>query len=278
MRRAMTAAACSVGVCAVLLLGSPKTPAAAVHWSKRVAPQCTAALPARQGLPAPGFVRSQQDARAQASFTTKFTPEGRAQLVARAGELVVEKTVAPDGGFVIAFRMGDDEVRIALRLAGVDVVRGQTALHLEFGQSDDADFLKVKELLAGSKALRAHRVLAANLEPKTLATPAGVGTLLTDAFLAVLDGDASSVERLTERVTKRIQARLKRVRREDEDPGCYEKWEAEVMRAWYSYVVCMYSYSVWNPLKEACTVRYFVWIESAWWSFISCSAFPIRQE
>lgn len=279
MGRAVKAVVCSVAGCLALLLAPASGPVAtAGAASYRVAPpQCRVVVPVKQGTAAPGFAAAQHDARAQASFLTRFTPDGRAQMVARAGELEVEKTVAPDGSFAAVLKAGHDEVRLGLRMVGLDISRGERSIHVELGQASDAELLQVKELLAGSRAIRGHRVLAGNLETKTLRTPAGAATLVLDALLGALDGDPSAIERLNERITRRSQATARRVRGKDEH-DCYLEWENEVMKAWWSYAACMASFSIWNPFKEVCTARYLLWVESAWWHFIACSAFPLRLD
>ncbi len=220
----------------------------------------------------PRAVQVHVDPRTQATFFTRFTDDGMAVLDTSVGELAVQKIVGRDGRVQIVARAADETVSLTLAPGTVDLLRGDRSYHLEFGSASDADFLAVKTLLAGSRAVWLFRILAAGLDPATLKTPAGIGTLLTDAVLGLLDGDVAAVDRLGQYFEKARKGRLRRAMVE----GCYETYEAEVVRAWGSYVDCKMDFAMWNPLRQACTARWMLWAESAWFSFLSCSAMPIR--
>jgi hypothetical protein len=230
----------------------------------------------RQVASLPRGPQSYHDSRAGASFVARFNSERNAALSTRAGELQVEKTVAPDGSFTLVLQTGNDRVTFRVRGGGVAATRGGESMQVEMGQATDEQLLSLKRLLSGSKALRLHRILAANLDPDTLVTPAGVATLLTDAFLGVLDGDAGAMDRFGQFFARKKQPTLRRVKLQE--LGCYEEWEAEVIRAWDDYVACKSAFAIWNPIRQACTIRYDVWAESAWFHFLACIAFPFATE
>jgi hypothetical protein len=142
---------------------------------------------------------------------------------------------------------------------------------------DDESLLAVQQVLAGSAALRQLRSLARDLEEVVDVRPAVAGVAVTDALLGFLGGDPGAPARLASRMRARREARMRQVALAEEPTGCYQKWEREVMTAWIEYEACQDDFAWWNPLKEACTVRYLVWVESAWFSFIGCSALPINQ-
>ena len=115
-----------------------------------------------------------------------------------------------------------------------------------------------------------------NVEPAFEQSPAGAALLLSDALVGLLDGDIGAIERLGRGIAARRAARL-RPAHFSNSPGCFEIYEAEVIRAWIDYQECRNSFAWWNPLKEGCTLRWMLWAESAWFSFIGCSAVPIAR-
>lgn len=286
MRRAVRFAVClaAVGVLGICLSSVKPVPvrAAAMKSAGYPASVCSAALPGGSSRrpAAPGMGVTHFDARAQARFEGRLMPDGTALFTTRSGQLVARKTVGPDGGVRIVLEAGDDRLEVSMQGYDVDITRGETSVHLDLANAEDSDFLKAKMLVAGSNALRLHRLLAISLDPRTLRTVSGMGTLLTDAFLGLLDGDVGAVDRLGERLAERRRAKIRRVSLEDPEAekGCYEEYEAELFRAWDSYVNCKALTPYWNPFRELCTARYMLWAESAWFHFLSCCAIPIRTE
>ncbi|MGE5357866.1 MAG: hypothetical protein ACM3NQ_02540 [Bacteroidales bacterium] len=287
MRRAITLVASAVVICAALVASRPFGLAAGPTRPAYRAPQCRAIVPikaGRTGAPnTPAASLSHYDSRVQASFVTRFDAERRGHLTVKSQDLQVEKAVAPDGSFTLILQAGDDRVVASLQKAGLDVSRNGSARHLEFGQAADDEFLAVQSLLAGSKAVRMHHIVAANLEERTLTTPGGAATLLSDVFLGLLGGDVAAIDRFGRELARRRQRSspaIVRARwgREDGPDSCYVRWENEVMAAWYQYVACKVDYLPFNPLQEICNLRYYMRTECAWFELLSCCAIPIRVE
>lgn len=250
----------------------PPTKAAPARAAWNAPPGCTVASPVGPvrtvaSVSAPQVLH---DPRTDAMFSARFPRPGVAVLTARAGELQVEKTVGADGRIRIDLKADKDDVSVALSLTAIDVVRAGQAMHFESTELGEEQVLSINRLLAGSRAVRLMRLLAAHLDEKTVKKPAGAAMLLVDAIVGDLSGDPAAVERLGRAYAARKQAGIKRVM-EEEGPGCYERYEAEVVRAYNDWALC----TIEAPfLRSWCNWRWTLWAESAWWSFLSCSAFP----
>jgi hypothetical protein len=210
------------------------------------------------------------------ALSVRLAADGTAVLEATAGELRVRKVVHPNGHFVLTLQARNDQVTIRADGTVFDVRRGDESATIDPFVTTEERFLDVKKLLAGSRAVRAFRGIAASLAGASELTPGGTALVASDALVGYLDGDVGAVERLGRRFLDRRAAQLRSVNLL-RGPGCYEIYEAEVIRAWSDYLECRDSFAWWNPLKEGCTLRWMLWAESSWFSFLSCSAFPFAR-
>ena len=278
MRPAIKKAAWSVGVGALLMIGPPFAGSAQAA-SGDLAPQCvgvfkTSAVTA----PAVRSVQVHHDAQANATFFFSVARDGAARMTMKAGDLEVEKTVYADGRFQLVLQAGNDRMSVALGAGLLDVQRGNRRVRLDIGQASDDDWLRVKTLLAGSRALRLLRTLAFNLEPATQRTPAGTAVMSSDAVLGFLDGDVAAVARLGQQMRAARQARIRTVAFDEGEKDCYKTYEALVVRAADEYDACRHSFYWWDPRQQACIFVWTLEAESAWFQFLGCSAIPLRIE
>jgi hypothetical protein len=157
--------------------------------------------------------------------------------------------------------------------AGQDVLtvtRGASSASVALSSATEDDRLAVRLLLAGSRSVRALRVLGAELAAGAERSPGGLALILTDAVVGFLDGDVTAVQRVAERLGKKRVS----VRQAREELGCYERWESEVIRAWDDYQECQAVYFG-NPVwRDACGLRWMLWAESAWFAFLKCAGSP----
>jgi len=209
--------------------------------------------------------------RGDVALATGLTAEGTAVLRGHAGDLEFRKEVWPDGRLRLDLVVGAEKVTLVAAQGVIDVVCNDRSAHLTLSTAREGDLLRVAALLAGSSVVRKFRLLAAGLQGNPGRTPEEVGTLLIDALVGLLGGDAGAVDRLGQR----FKARRPDVRLASLSVSCYEKWEAEVIQAWNDYEACFNEIPPWNPMRLGCGARYLLWAESAWFSFLSCSALPI---
>jgi hypothetical protein len=278
MRPAIEKAAWLVGVGALLMIGSPFAGSAQAASGDRV-PQCvgvfkTSAVTA----PAVRSVQMHHDAQANATFFFSVARDGAVRMTMKAGDLDVEKTVYADGRFRLVLQAGNDRMSVVLGPGLLEVQRGNRRVRLDVGQTSDDDWLRVKTLLAGSRALRLLRTLAFNLEPATLRTPAGTAVMSSDAVLGFLEGDVAAVARLGQQMRAARQARIRTVAFEEEEKDCYKKYEALVVEAADEYDACRHSFYWWDPRQEACIFVWTLQAESAWFQFLGCSAVPLKAQ
>jgi len=251
-----------------ILLSAPRPAAAASPTSKWMALTGCRAATLAAGAPA-------QRQRPDLLFSFKPLPDGRRELLVTAGSLEMRKKVAANGETTLRLESSEDSLDVTVTGAALTIARGRARAVLSVNSPDEASLLAVQPVLAGSQALRQLRTLAADLESVTENGPAGTGIALTDALLGFLAGDPGAPARFASRMKARGEARMRHVL--FGEPGCYPKWEQEVMVAWFEYQSCLDDFAWWNPIKEGCTVRYLVWVESAWFEFLGCSVLPFTQ-
>jgi hypothetical protein len=219
--------------------------------------------------------QTQAGRRADVRWSAGFAPDGSGVVIGSAGEVEYRKQVFADGRFAIWLKAPKEVVRIDGSPGTVRVVRGNRSAVLDLTTDASEGFDKVRALLAGSKAVRLFRLFAATLDPSTEETAAGTAILVSDALVGWLDGDVGAARRLGRQMADRYGKLVRHVRLQD-DVGCYREWESEVVYAWEDYEACQGSFDWWNPLRELCSFRWILWVESAWFSFLTCSAFPMR--
>jgi len=202
--------------------------------------------------------------------TTGLSSDGSAVVRASAGDLFVTKTVAATGRTVLRLQRGLDVVQVTGDQTGVAIVRNGQSLRLDVTTAGEEQFLAAKTLLAGSRSIRAFRLLVGGVSPDAVRRPGGMALAVSDALVGLLDGDVTAVHRLAERLATPRAG----VRRAKFERGCYEAYEAEIMAAWNDYLDCFGTLFD-TPLgREGCSLRWVLWVESAWFAFIKCAYSP----
>jgi hypothetical protein len=263
--------------CCLLMMSAGMAAAQTTPTGATVGPQCvatvrTAVTPA--GRPVPQQVYT--DARTGASFFFTSTGEGAVRLMVKAGELDMDKVIHRDGRSRIVLKAGDDRVSVAVDVTGVDVERrGAGRAQLDVARATEAEWLQVKVLLAGSKALRLFRALASNLDASTLKTPGGAAVVLSDAILGHLDGDVGAVDRLQQQFRAAVRARIRPVRMAAAEEDCWHRYEEQVTHAADDYDNCRHTFYWYDPRQAACAFVWSLQAESAWGQLLACSSIAL---
>ena len=71
----------------------------------------------------------------------------------------------------------------------------------------------------------------------------------------------------------KFSANVKKVRLR---ASCYDSYQALVVQAAAQMEQCMGQFGVWNPMRQVCAGVWTLQVESAWFSFLSCSAIPLK--
>ncbi len=263
-RHRVTVAVIALAACCACLA----PPARGAERTQETRRACSVAAPHGAGQDAPASVLTGQDLGG--TLAAGFEPDGAAFVRATVGDLEVTNTVAPTGAFTISLVRGEDTVLIRVGLETVAVTRGTDTIEAGLASAAEEQWLAVQSLLAGSRSVRAMRVLGARIAPRAERSPGGLALILTDAVVGFVDGDVSALHRLAERFGRKPAA----VRLARDGPGCYEKWEAEVLRAWDDYLDCMSLYPQYEFWRDGCSLRWMLWAESAWFAFLKCAGSP----
>jgi hypothetical protein len=259
---------CSGAICASLTV--PSAAAERQPWMAQACVVGTASTPAA-GKPAAAS-QGEDGSGIVAQISLGLTPDGSAFFHAVSGDLDVTKRVSRAGTYALRLARGQDAVEIRADRAAVTVSRGGQSVQVDLATAGEDDLAAVRLLLAGSRSVRGLRVLAAAMGSGATRSPGALAVLLADAMVGVLDGDVGAVLRLAERIGSRGPA----VRRVSAEQGCYERWEAEVIRAYDSYLECIVQHLGVTQWADACGLRWLLWVESAWFSFLACSGSPFR--
>lgn len=226
------------------------------------------------------------DQKAHVSVSLAFQPDGAIALSVIGGGLQFTKRVYADGRFEMDLQHRVDRVAVSVGRGYVRVARPRAAVAFDPSQAEEESQQNTRVLLADSTAVHQFRAMVANLDESTLDSAAGLGLLLADAEIGVLGGDVAAIARLAPVVggreagaahsSSQRAANGRAASGGDALPGesCYVSYRNEVVAAWNDYASCNESFWWVNPLRLACATEWVLRAESAWFSFLSCSAFP----
>lgn len=235
---------------------------------------------AAAGGPAPGSASAQFTPIRQVAgrpelgltVSVSSTNDGGLLLSATAGELSFRKVVYADGRYQAQIEQGRDRIAFAGSEGRVTVTYGSRSLTLSADQ-DDRQPGRVRALIVSSPALRQFRRLVAQLEATGDVSPEVLGLRVTGAVVSEVDGDEGAVRRLSRELRAKFTANMRKVRLRT---SCYDSYQALVVQAANQMEECMGQFGVWNPMRQVCAAVWTLQVESAWFSFLSCSAIPLK--
>ena len=194
----------------------------------------------------------------------------RAWLGAEYRGLRVDKVAnRKDGSLRLDLRFGEDYVAIALdRTGNVLVARGGAQLTVGSPEA----YERVQQVLAGSAAIFATRVLLAEREAVSELKAPEMSLLATAAFVASLAGDVDAPRRLATRFVEKHRGIYRSVRL----ATCFETYTSEVTAAWNDLQACMEEANQDESIfarayrRVACNAVWLVRSESAWIEYLGC--------
>ncbi len=279
MRPAIREGAFVLGVLGMLLC-VPLVDSAQAASPGGIAPQCVGVFKAAHAThaTAPAVPQVQRDERTDTTFFFTAENDGAVRIrIAAANVLQVEKVVYPDGHFTIVLQAGSDRVSVGVSEGVLDVERGRRSLRLALSKPANDDWMRLRTMLVGSRALDLFRALALELDEALASTPGGAAVALSDAVLGYLDGDVGAVDRLDRRYRRAARARIQvaasfLVRQN----GCWDRYQEMVVAAADDYSSCRRTFSWYNPRQAECVFVWSLQAESAWFQFLGCSSIPVK--
>ena len=205
------------------------------------------------------------------TFNTRTTADGGIRVEGRTNDFVLRKTVYEDGRSSLQLESRNDRVRILVDGESVQVTRGRHSVSLHAASTSEDEQDRVRTVLAGSRAVRMFRALAASIEASGAESAPAIATLMSDAVVGMLDGDPGAPGRVARHLARHAKARIRTVAMQGD---CYGTWEGSVYRASYELEDCLRAFSVWNPVRNVCGFRWTMQVESYWFRFLTCSGFP----
>lgn len=206
--------------------------------------------------------------KADITFSVTTTLDGAVQVEGRGGDLVFRKKVYENGGFTLEMEAPRDKVAISFAEHSIRLTRDRKTLTITPATASDEELDKVRRLLADSRAARLIRVAAAAVQDSEDDSASSAALLIGDALVGMLTGDAGAPGRIARHLARRARSRVRPVSFQID---CYNTWEQRVFRASYEWEDCVRDFSVWNPTRNLCAVRWILQVESYWFSFMTCS-------
>lgn len=205
---------------------------------------------------------------ATADHTVAVRPLGddTLELVARWQALLVRQTVARDGRTTLELRAGKQRTFIVVTPDRVEVSGARRRISFDPRRATDEEYEQVQQLLARAAPMRLFRRYRARLEADPDENSTALGLLAASAYVGLLDGDVGAPARVAARLARTHGARQ---RHASLAPGCFLAYERDVYDAWVDLEACYFSTSV--LYHTMCEFRWLLWVESSWFSFLSCS-------
>lgn len=212
----------------------------------------------------------QYDQDLGAVYSVQTTTDGGAVILADAPGVHVEKTVYQDH-FVVALTADKDRVEVRATGASVTVRRGRRSHTFAPATVSERDLDQARQVLQGSRAVRAFRVFASQLEEQE-GTPVSEAVLMTGGLVGLLDGDLAVPRRIARKLARKYGAGLRQALLQSYTPGgCFDTWQQEALRILNEFEDCNRR-AFWNPLySAACSFEFLIRASGNWFWFISCN-------
>jgi hypothetical protein len=196
--------------------------------------------------------------------------KSRAWLGAEHRGLTVSKVAdRSTGSIAIELRFRKDLIAIGVDArGGVSVTRAGSTVCLTSPES----YERLQQILAGSDAAFATRVLLAEREATSDLKAAEMSLLSVAAFAASLMGDVDAPRRLATRHVEKHGGQYRPVRSET----CFEEYTSEVSDAWNDMQACMAEANQDESMfqrayrRVACNAVWLLRGESAWIEYVGC--------
>jgi hypothetical protein len=252
-----------------------------------VGAECQAATPSAGRTPGVAVTARQVnhiefDGALDASFSTGTDASGNAVMMMSAADLVLQKTVSPTGAATMRLTNGKDVVSVTIGRRGYTVARGKRSASFNPATPRDGDRESVREVLLGSKAVRAFREFTAILEERQGDDTAIVlATLLDGAVVDMLDGDPGAVDRIARRVTAKRRtgahpAQFRLAQFED----CVLSYELSLLYSYDLYWTCLQTaenspWYIWYIARSMCEWEFLIRSQQYVFQMVSCVAIPV---
>lgn len=209
------------------------------------------------------------DSAAKWTVALRPAPEGGYLFEGAAGELRVTKRMKRAEEMTVAITDGVETITLDANATATTVTAHGRSAVFTATDANEESFKAMQALIQSSVAARKfHASLSRELESGQRRLHPDLA--ITHALLRTLEGDSLAAIELSRQLLGRTPDPIRAV---GFSPSCFNTWETEVVRAWDDYVACHHELTgIRGALRGMCGWRYALWVESAWFSFLSCSA------
>jgi hypothetical protein len=203
-------------------------------------------------------------------FTKDLRAPGEAASEVKGRDFSVRKT-HKGGRIVLQVKAGKDSLTVSVASNAIEIRTRKRVVRFDPTRATEDHYHSAKAALAESRVVGRLRASAAALSAATTNSAEGFDFLLTEAIVAILDGDPSPVERLKARVRNQVVGvGMQAVRRAIGD--CYDQWRGEALDAMLEAESCVNDFPIWDVvMRNLCYLNWTMRAEAAWFEFVGCS-------
>lgn len=221
--------------------------------------------------PLDGPLSSRFDEATGLWFTRQADSAGKITSEVRGRDLSVTKTFA-EGRLTLDIKAGKQSLWISVSRQQIEIRTGRKRLRFDPARASEEQYHEAKELLAQSRVVSRLRSAAAGVSAAVQNAPEGFEFLLTDAVVAVLDGDPTATRRLKDRFRERLLGLGMQPAAAGAIGNCYDEYRREVYNAMMDADACVNDFEVWNvPMRNLCYFEWTIRVEGAWFEFVGCT-------
>jgi hypothetical protein len=204
--------------------------------------------------------------------------DGSIAVTASVADVVVRKTVSPDGHATVTVERDDDSVSIVSTRTTIAVSRGRDSVLVNVAGGHEEQLSRVQRLLLGSAAARGLRTLATVLDESGSQSPEKLALRFTGALVAQLEGEEGAVRRLS----RELLASYGGSQRRDPVGGasraratpveCWRRYQTGVLTLANTLETSLSSFSFVNPMRLVCSFVFLMQVERLWFTYLSESS------
>jgi hypothetical protein len=205
---------------------------------------------------------------ADITFTGARTPDGGFEVEGQSQDFLFRKKVYANGYATIDIQAGTDKTTITLDGSMIRLTHGKKSKTIIPGAATEDDADEGVKLLAESRAVRVFRGAAAAVTESGDDSASALAMVTSDALIGQLTGDAGARNRLANRFKAQSRRNPHTVAL---TTSCFSTWESGVNASAEDLSDCLESVSWASQWRDVCSFKWYIEVESLWWSFIYCT-------
>lgn len=237
-----------------------------------IAAEGRAQAPAARAGQASDVLKAQYDELTNLWFTAQVDAQGRPSSEVKGRDLSIRKSIE-NNQITLEISSGKRTLTVKASPTLVELRTGRRVVRFDPTKATEDHYDGAKALLAESRVVARLRAAAAGTGRDVLNGPQGTDLLLTEALVALLDGDPGAAERVKGRVREQVLGTGLQVAAAGGAIGdCYTEYRNAIYEAFMEAERCVSDFSVFNvPMRNLCNLEFTIRAEAIWFEFLGCS-------